>query len=97
LSGVKTSARAVLEGFGRISNGISKAQRRETPLHCAHVAYETTDHVVGLVNTREETDLRQQLTTIDAQKTIAEAYEAHMMDASLLLHRSRIGWWRLTR
>jgi hypothetical protein len=34
---------------GRISNGISKAQRRETPLRCAHVAYKTPRHVVGLV------------------------------------------------
>ena len=38
-------------GFGRlggeISNGISNAQRGETHLHCAHVAYETTRDVVG--------------------------------------------------
>ena len=31
-----------------MANGISKAQRRETPLRCAPVAYETTCHVVGL-------------------------------------------------
>ena len=35
---------------GRISNGIAKAQRRETSLRCAHVAYETTRHVMGLVD-----------------------------------------------
>ena len=33
-----------------MSNGIAKAQRRETPLRCAHVAYETTCHVVGFVD-----------------------------------------------
>jgi len=33
---------------GEISNGISTAQRCETPLHCAHVAPETTRDVVGL-------------------------------------------------
>ena len=38
LSRAKASARAVLAG--RISNGIAKAQRRESPC-CAHVAYET--------------------------------------------------------
>jgi len=35
---------------GRISNGISKAQRRQTPLCCAYVAYETTYHAVGFVD-----------------------------------------------
>src|SRR5262249_49862853 len=37
--------------------------------------------------TREEAELRQQLSAIDAQKAIAEAYEAHMAGASLLLHQ----------
>jgi hypothetical protein len=32
------------------SNGSSNAQRCETPLRCAHVAYETTRDVVGLGN-----------------------------------------------
>jgi len=36
---------------------------------------------------REEAALRQQLSAIDAQKALAEAVEAHMTDASLLLHR----------
>ena len=36
---------------------------------------------------REETELRSQLAAMDAQKAIAEAYEAHMMGASLLLHQ----------
>jgi hypothetical protein len=36
---------------------------------------------------KEEAELRQQLTAMDAQKTLAEAYETHLMDASLLLHR----------
>ena len=48
MSGAKAAARTVLEG--RISNEISKAQRRETPFCCAYVAYETTCHVVGLVD-----------------------------------------------
>jgi hypothetical protein len=37
---------------GGIPNGIAKAQRRETPLHGAHVAYEPTRHVVGFVDPR---------------------------------------------
>jgi septal ring factor EnvC (AmiA/AmiB activator) len=36
---------------------------------------------------REETELRQQLAAMDAQKAIAEAYEAHMTGASLMLHQ----------
>ena len=36
---------------------------------------------------REEAELHQQLAAIDAQKAIAEAYEAHMTGASLLLHQ----------
>ena len=38
---------------------------------------------------REEAELRQRLAAIDAQKVIAEAYEAHMTGASLLLPASR--------
>jgi hypothetical protein len=34
-------------GGGRISNGISKAQRGKTHRHCAHVADETTRHGAG--------------------------------------------------
>jgi predicted transcriptional regulator len=37
--------------------------------------------------TREEAELRQQLAAMDAQKAIAEAYEAHMTSASLLLQQ----------
>jgi len=48
LAGAKAAARAVLEG--RMANGMSKAQRHETPFCCAHVAYETTCHVVSLVD-----------------------------------------------
>jgi hypothetical protein len=36
---------------------------------------------------REEAELRQQLAAIDAQKAIAEAYEAHITGVSLLLHQ----------
>ena len=35
------------EDRGRNFKGVSKAQRRETPLRCAHVAYETTCPGVG--------------------------------------------------
>jgi site-specific DNA recombinase len=37
--------------------------------------------------TKEEAALRQQCSAIDAQKALAEAFEAHLTDASLLLHR----------
>jgi site-specific DNA recombinase len=35
----------------------------------------------------EEAALRQQCTALDAQKALAEAYEAHMTNANILLHR----------
>src|SRR4029453_14714356 len=38
---------------GRIANGISKAQRGETPLGCAHVSYGTTSHVVSFVESED--------------------------------------------
>jgi hypothetical protein len=37
--------------------------------------------------TREEAALRQQLSGFEAQKALAEAYEAHLTEASLFLHR----------
>jgi hypothetical protein len=37
--------------------------------------------------TREEAELRQQCSAIDAQKALAEAFAAHLTDASLLLQR----------
>jgi hypothetical protein len=37
------------------------------------------------VSTREEADVRQHLMAIDAQKTLAEAFESHMTEARLLL------------
>jgi hypothetical protein len=43
------SGKATWEGWGgEISNGISNAQRCETPLRCPHVAPETTRDGVGL-------------------------------------------------
>jgi hypothetical protein len=47
--------RAIVEGRegGGISNGMSNAQMGETPLRCAHGAYETTCDVVGLVDPSE--------------------------------------------
>jgi hypothetical protein len=36
---------------------------------------------------REEADLRRQCSAMEAQKALAEAYEAHLTEASLMLHR----------
>ena len=46
---------------------------------------------------REEAELRQRLAAIDAQKVIAEAYEAHMTGASLLLHQLQDGLAEIDR
>jgi len=46
--GLRTAGFGKLGG-GRISNGISKAQRYEIHRRCAHVADEITPRVVGLV------------------------------------------------
>jgi site-specific DNA recombinase len=66
-----------------------KAQERDRVMTLFRRGRIALRHVEAQLDdiTSEEADLRQQLTAIDAQKAIAEAYEAHMMDASLLLHR----------
>jgi hypothetical protein len=46
---------------------------------------------------REEAELRQRLAAIDAQKAVAEAYEAHITGASLLLYQLQDGLAEIDR